>query len=149
MKYSIVLSAQSVSAASNLLVFVAPTDWRIKIECAHVSADGASSEQLPIGFWRATGTQTGGTDVTTAVHGLEAFPAAYPTGGKVWKMSTGGLTLDSAGPLIRYGAPMSTGWEYEDGCIEVPPKGTLVLRCDAAPGAPVTLSATVTFCLYT
>lgn len=142
MHCTLVMPTVSVSAAQDLVQLVAPSDRSLELTYAIVSgASLETAEVLPLGFWRATVAGTG----------TAATPQDVEGGGQVFGGSAAyNLTVaatKAATPLLRFGADVASGWEWEVRTrgLVVPPGGILVLRVDAAPSGATPLTATLEF----
>ena len=142
--YSVVMDAQSISAAADLMRLSAAATDVLRLHSVTVTQDASEvSEQLPFQIQRSS-TDGTGTSTTPALLG-GASDAAF--NGTCVTDLTADTTI-SGSPLIRESTNVLNGWYYRptpEEMIIVPPSGRLVVRLDAAPAAALTFTLTAIF----
>lgn len=140
--YSVLMDAQSISAAKDLIRISAPSDAILLIHEVIVVQDASeTSEQLPFQLQRAS---TDGTGSSYTAKLLEASDAAF--GGTAVTNLTADTTAGDI--LLRTSVNVLSGWHYlptPESRIVIPPSGRFVVRLDAAPAAALTMTVTVIF----
>lgn len=137
--YTVIMDAQSISTADDLMRISAPADACVVIHHVKITQDaGETSEQLPIQFQRST---TDGTGTAVTARPLSKGDAAF--GGTAVVALTVDTTLDVI--LWREGQNVLNGWEWvatPEERIVISPSGRFVIRLDAAPAAALTFTIT-------